>query len=312
MDRIATSTPKVEHPIWPIYSAKMQTHDWNDLKYLLALHRRGKLTHAGRSLRVSDTTVARRLKALEQSLGTKLFLRGPNGRYEPTDAALQILKHAEVIEAANAAIETVSGQGTDDLNGSVRISSVPIIVNHFILPHLAALTRLHPQLSIELVPTSGNLDLSKREADLAVRFARPSAGGLRIRAQKLGELAFAVYTACFIPPDQISDLSWITYDEAHGDLSQARWLEAAAKSSDLCANLKVSDAETGMQAAAEGIGKTLLPKTIASRDPRLQEVPFAGKAGYPTREVWMLSHGDQVSRASIKAAKDWLTGLEWV
>ena len=75
----------------------MQGHDWNDLKYLLALHREGKLTQAGRTLGVSETTVARRIKTLEQSLGTILFLRSANGRYEPTDTALHILTHAETV-----------------------------------------------------------------------------------------------------------------------------------------------------------------------------------------------------------------------
>lgn len=290
----------------------MQGHDWNDLKYLLALSREGKLARAGGSLRVSETTVARRLKALEQSLGTTLFIRGANGRYEPTDAALQILTHAEMIEANNAAIEKISGESANDLTGSVRISAVPIIVNRFLVPNLNALTRLHPRLTIELVPASGNLDLNKREADLAVRFARPSDGGLRTMARKLGELSFAPYVASFIPPDQYHDLAWITYDAEHGDLLQARWLENAAKSSENCANLKIADAETGMRAVLEGIGKTLLPTAIASGDPRLREISSEDDTRYPAREVWLLSHVDQTSRLSIKAAKDWLVGLKWV
>ncbi|WP_120631581.1 LysR family transcriptional regulator [Ruegeria sp. EL01] len=290
----------------------MQGHDWNDLKYLLALHREGKLTQAGRTLGVSETTVARRIKTLEQSLGTTLFLRSASGRYEPTDAALHILTHAETIEASNAALREVSGESANGASGSVRISSVPIIVNRLLVPGLAALERLHPSLTVELVPTSFNLDLSKREADLAVRFARPSEGGLRTKAQKLGELSFAAYAASFISPDQHAELRWITYDEAHLDLPQARWLESAAKSSGLRANLKVVDAETGMQAVAEGIGKALLPRAIAAGDARLREVEQEGDAKYPTREVWLLSHVDQTSRLSIKAVKAWLSSLDWV
>lgn len=290
----------------------MQGHDWNDLKFFLALYREGKLTQAGRSLGVSETTVARRLKALEQSLETKLFLRGANGRNEPTDAALQILRCAEAIEADNAAIEKISGESANEVAGSVRISSVPIIVNRFLVRSLAALTSLHPRLTVELVPTSSNLDLSKREADLAVRFARPSDGGLRTKAQKLGELSFAPYAASFISRDQYCDLRWITYDDAHMDLPQARWLEGVAKSSELRASLRVADAETGMQAAAEGFGKTILPTAIASCDPRLREITFEADVRYPTREVWLLSHVDQTSRLSIKVAKDWLIGLDWV
>lgn len=295
-----------------IYSAKMQGHDWNDLKFFLALHREGKLTRAGREIGVSETTVARRIKALEQSLGTNLFLRSANGRYEPTDVALQILAHAEIIEASNSTIRDVSGESVYGVSCSIRISSVPIIVNHILVPGLPALQRLHPNLTIELVPASSNLDLSKREADLAVRFARPSEGGLRTKAQKLGELSFAAYSASFISPDQHEELRWVTYDDANLDLPQARWLENAAKSSKLRACLRVADAETGKKAVLEGIGKTLLPRAIASGDPRFREVKVRGGPKYPTREVWLLSHIDQSSRRSIKAAKDWLARLDWV
>lgn len=294
-----------------IYPARMQSHDWNDLKYLLALHRTGRLTEAGRALGVSETTVARRVKALERSLEATLFLRSANGRYEPTDAALQILPQAEVIEARNAAIREVSGESADRVTGRVRISSVPIIVNRFLVPRLSALARLHPGLIVELVPTSNNLDLSKREADLAVRFARPSGGGLRTKAQKLGEISFAAYAASVISPDQCRILKWTTYDEAHSDLPQARWLENIERSAELRANLRVADAETAMQAVAEGVGKSLLPRAIASSDPRFRAIELEGDTGYPTREVWLLSHVDQTSRLSITVAKDWLTSLDW-
>ena len=200
----------------------MQSHDWNDLKFLLALLREGKLSQAGRKLGVSDTTVARRVRQLEQSLGTTLFIRSANGRYKPTDAALEMLPHAETIEAGNSAIRAVSGEGAQSATGTVRVSSVPVIVNRFLVPNLAALKHLHPNLTIELVPTSGNLDLSKREADLALRFARPSDGGLRTKAQKLGELSFAAYAASFTTPEEEKELRWITYDEANLHLPQAR------------------------------------------------------------------------------------------
>lgn len=294
-----------------VYSAKMQSHDWNDLKYLLALHRAGKLSQAGRALGVSDTTVARRIRELEQSLETKLFVRSDNGRYEPTDAALKILPIAETIEAEHSAIRAVTGESAERVSGYVRISAVPIIVNRILVPNLATLEQLHPNLTIELVPGSGNMDLSKREADLAVRFARPSGGGLRTKAQKLGALSFAAYAASSISPDQNNHLKWITYDAANLDLPQARWLENAAKAPEQRANLRVADAETAMKAVAEGIGKTLLPRAIASGDPRLRAIKPEGGAPYPTREVWMLSHVDQTSRMSITATKEWLKGLRW-
>ncbi len=289
----------------------MQTHDWNDLKYLLALFREGKLTEAARRVGVSDTTVARRIKTLERALGITLFLRSPNGQYEPTEAAQDILAHAEAVEASNAAIREISGESAQLVTGCVRVSAVPIIVNHFLIPCLTGLSRLHPGLSIELVPSSDNLDLTKREADLSVRFARPSDGGLHTKAQKLGELSFAAYIASDIPQDHYESLGWITYADTHLSLAQARWLEAAASSSKSRAGLRVTDVETAMQAVAEGVGKTLLPNAIVSCDPRFRALEPKGGTGFPSREVWLLSHIDQSTRLSITATKDWLTSLSW-
>ena len=91
----------------------MQSHDWNDLKYLLALYRTGKLKAAGRTVGASETTVARRIKTFEQELGASLFLRSATGWYEPTDAALKILRHAETVEMENLAIRELSDRNAD-------------------------------------------------------------------------------------------------------------------------------------------------------------------------------------------------------
>lgn len=290
----------------------MQSHNWNDLKFLLALYRSGKLREAGRTLGTSETTVTRRIRALELDLGAPLFLYSANGRYEPTDAALQILPHAEAIELENLAIREKSGESAHHVKGSVRLSAVPIIVNRVLVPNLASLTCRHPNLTIELVPASDNLDLSKREADLAVRFARPTGGGLRTKAHKLGVMTFDAYAASSVPPDRFETLSWITYDDTHSELPQARWLDAAVlRSPEPRPCLKVADADTALEAVAGGLGKSLLPRVIAEADPRLRPLSPDSDADLPIREVWLLAHADQTARSSVIAAKEWLAGLLW-
>ena len=290
----------------------MQSHNWNDLKHFLALYRTGKLKEAGRALGTSETTVTRRIRSLEQELSTSLFVRSANGRYEPTDTALRILSHAEAIEMESLAIREKSGERAHDVTGCVRISSVPIIVNRVLVPNLGCLTSRHPHLTVELVPASDNLDLSKREADLAIRFARPANGGLRTKAQKLGEMQFGAYAASKTSPERFEMLGWITYDETRSELPQARWLEvAAARASEPRSRIRVADAETALEAVAEGLGKSLFPRTIADAEPRLRALPLDTDANLPVREVWLLAHVDQISRSSIVTAKEWLTGLLW-
>lgn len=292
------------------YSAKMQSLNWNDLKFLLTLYRTGKLKASARVLGTSETTVSRRIKALEQNLGVTLFLGSAFGRYEPTDAALQILSHAEAIETESLEIGKRLDATKNQIAGSVRISSVPIIVNRLLVPSISVLSRGHPNLTIELIPSADNLDLSKREADLALRFARPASGGLRTIAQKIGELSFDVFAPASVPPQDADGLSWVTYAETQADLAQARWLEAVStRDPGQHSGVKVADAETALEAVANGLGKSLLPSRIATLDPRLRTVAGAAPFATPVREVWLLSHADQTSKASITVTKEWLAAL---
>ena len=290
----------------------MQAHDWNDVKIFLALYRTGRLSEAGRILAVNETTVSRRLLKLEQALGAHLFVRGKAGQFEPTDLALEIANHAQIIESEHINIEILAGKVSDVVKGVVRISSVPVLINRFLIPRLSDLHQQHPDIEVELVPASENVDLTKREADLAVRFARPAEGGLSTTALKLGEVVFSI----FAPADGSSvarkDLGWIGYDGANASLPQARWIEEICKSRHHNrAALRVADIETAIEAVAGGLGKSVLPDCVAGPDPRLQRILQDDGKKIPGREVWLLCHRDQSSRASVTAVKTWLRGLAW-
>jgi len=290
----------------------MQDYDWDDLKFFLAVCRAGRFSEAGRKLGADETTVSRRLRRLEARLGSRLFLRNSAGGHELTPAGEKVLVHAEAVERETAAIGDLTGQTGFGLAGTVRISSVPMMINKVLVPNLPALTAAYPGLEIELVPDARNADLSKREADLAVRLARPSSGGLQIKAQKIGLLEFAVYGPAVAGEDGGKGLRWIGYDDAHAGLPQARWISAvAAEARTARHTLRVADVETALEAAAHGQGKTLLPVLVGAADPRVIRLDGPQTPPLPTREVWLLSHKDQDRRAPILAAKDWLSGLSW-
>jgi len=289
----------------------MQDHDWNDLKYVLALHRTGRLARAGNALGVSETTVARRIRSIERQLGAALFTRDASGAFQATDAGLAAIGRAETIEQENIALRESMDRLSAHLSGTVRVSSVPIIVNRILVPNLTGLRDSHPGLTLELVPEARNVDLSKREADIALRFARPDAGGLRTAARRIGTLTFAAFGPAGRQQSETDALPWIGYDDIHHSLPQARWLEAAARSSGTDAFLRVADAETALEAAACGLGRTLLPEIVGTSDPRLQALPTNEPARPPSREIWMLSHVEHAGRASVGAVKDWLSRLDW-
>ena len=287
----------------------MQSWNWDDLRYVLALYRTGTLVQAARRLGVSDTTVARRIHAFEEALGVSIVRRDPQGKYTLTDVGQRVLERAERVEGQSTELSEELGDHRQRVEGTVSVSAVPILTHRVLLAALPKLHEAHPLLTVELIPDSRNLDLSRREADLAVRFSRPASGGLKTRAQKLASLEFAAFVQ---KEAAAKTLPWILYGDTHTSLPQAKWLAQATKrEGQEASSVRVVDAETALEATALGLGMTLLPTKIGEADQRLRRVSVAAFPPMPRRDVWMLSHTDQAERRAIKAVKHWLTQIDW-
>ncbi len=282
------------------YSAIMQQLNWDDLRFLLALARSGRLAPAADRLGVNETTVSRRLAALQNALGTRLFERVA-GQYHATPAGAAVLRHAEQIEQE---IDRLSGSltGADArVTGQVRLTSVPIIVHRILIPALPPLIRQHPALELELLAEPQNLSLTKRDADLALRLARPQQEP-RILTRRLGRVDYAVYAKASVGRN---GLPWITYDEARTGLPQAVWMDQAAKASgNKSVALRVNDAEAVLHAVEAGLGKSLLPCAIGDRREGL--VRLDAPRPTPSRELWLLVHPELRRLARIRAVIDWI------
>ncbi len=290
----------------------MQDHDWNDLKYLLALYRAGTLAGAARQLGVNETTVSRRMKRLENDLGTPLLQKNAVGLYDLTDAARLILDKAETVEQQNNLLRDRLGRAVGITSGTVRISAVPVIVQKVLVPGMSDFQQAYPDIHIELHSEPRNVDLTKRDADLAIRFSRPVQGGLRIKAKKLGQLGFGLYCAAHVPPDAAGQLDWIGYDDANATLPQARWIETMCRHSNgRLSTLSVDDLTTALEATLCGYGKTMLPNAICQNDTRLRLLAIPPDRSEMARDVWLLSHADQDNRAATVAVKSWLQNIQW-
>jgi DNA-binding transcriptional LysR family regulator len=271
--------------------------DWNDLRYVLAVSRSGSLSAAARHLRVNQTTVARRLGALERALGARLFDR-IEGRMVATDAGQVAAVRAERVETeAQALAGELAGADTDAV-GVVRVTAVPSIVNHMLVPRLGALLTRYPRLELEIVAEPGNLSLSKREADLAIRLARPPVGVAVCR--RIGTVSYAVYGLRLVPD---RTLPWITYDEAHAHLPQARWVARQDRGAKDC-TLRLNDADSLLQAVRAGLGRALLPTFMAEADSRL--VRLSPEPAVLEREVWLLVHPDLRPLPRVSVVVDWV------
>src|SRR4051794_11556983 len=141
------------HP--PCESARVP--DWNDFRYFLAIARAGTLAGAGRALGVEHTTVGRRLSALEAELGTRLFLRGPDGLVA-TEAGRAILPLAEEIAERFDAIDRRVAGGDDRIEGTVRFSVSELLSGYFV-KRFAALRERHPKLLVQISSSNQASDL---------------------------------------------------------------------------------------------------------------------------------------------------------
>ena len=155
--------------------------DWNDLRYFLAVADHGSTLAAGRALRVSQTTVARRVAALESALGARLFDRHQDG-YRLSECGRQIIAQAERVEVEAETLGRLIAQRKRDLSGTLRVTTPEIFANFWLTPWLAAFMDLYPEIQVEVVATDQRLDLMRGEADIAVRAgAMPTDAGLVVR-----------------------------------------------------------------------------------------------------------------------------------
>lgn len=283
----------------------MQPQTWDDLRIVLALARAGTLAGAAARLRIDATTVGRRLRAAEASLGARLFERaGRDGVLRPTPAGAVVVLHAERVESEVAALRgTVSGADAV-ASGSVRLTSVPILVSRVLVPAVPTLAVRHPGLRLDLIAEPRDLSLTRRDADLALRLARPSPeAGQGVLARRIGRLAYAAYAPAEAAPD--ATLPWIGYEDGMAGLPPARWIAAAAGSGGV-APVALNDGEAIIQAVRAGLGRSLLPRIVGDREPGLRRIATAGLPDPPSRELWLLVDPDLRPLARIAAVIAWI------
>jgi len=280
----------------------MQDLNWNDLRFVLAVARRGTLAGAAKSLRVDETTVSRRLARAEEALGLALFLRS-EGRLLPTDAGRLTVAVAERSEAALERLHEDLRSHGDAALGRVRLTAVPILVNRVLVPALPRLHRAYPGIAIDLIAEPRDLSLGERDADLALRMARPKREA-KVLARRIATLGYGVYARRRLP----AAAPWIAYEEAMADLPQAGWIARRAEESGApLAALRVNDAETLVAGLHAGLGRSLLPIVVGERESGL--VREDGPSPALSRELWLLVHPDLRHLARIAAVIAWLDDI---
>ncbi len=183
--------------------------NWDDVRIFLAVARSGQILGAAKRLGLNHATVARRLTALETDLQAQLFTRRPSGT-ELTRAGEDFLLAAERMEAEMLSARASVGDASLSISGTVRVGAPDGFGVAFLAPRLGELTRLHPDLAVELVPVPRSFSLSRREADIAITVERPEQGRLvasRLVDYRLGLYASKKYVAERGAPAKIEELN---------------------------------------------------------------------------------------------------------
>lgn len=290
-----------------VSAGAMQDFNWNDLKFFVAVARFGNPTAAARLLRVDHNTVRRRVSTIEADLNVRLFDRRDE-RHLLTDEGETLLRLAEAIETEIASIHSEVAGRAVSISGTVHLGVPDGLATLFVAPRLAKLRDMYPNLGLELVVTSRNFDLSKREADLAIMVDRPQSGRMTIK--KLGDVTMRLHAArsYLDRTPRITTIADLARHSFVGGVNEIDFgpelnkvFDAAASFS---AHITCTSSIAQLKAAAAGAGICAFANFIAQTEPEL--VPVLPDKVAITREIWRGYHSDLKGLARIKAVADFL------
>lgn len=287
--------------------------DWNDLKFFLAVARHGGLSGAASALGTSASTVSRHVDALETRFGATLFLRRQTG-YLLTDDGTELMQHIEQVEQAMMATERNGRRSVlQEVSGQVRLATTEMLAVHLIAPHLTQLRTRFPKLQVELNISLARANLSRREADLALRMVAPDESAGDYVANRVGSVDFGMYCATRVMPrhvvagtsDAWRDMDYVSWDDSWSELPMARWLQArfGGKPPALTCNSLLAQ----YAAVRAGLGIGMLPRFIGEQDASLCRLDDDGKP--LSRTLWLVYHRDLKASRRVGVMRDFITEL---
>lgn len=264
--------------------------DWDDLKILLALSRKGSARAAAQQLGVANSTVTRRLDDMERDLGARLFDRTPEG-YRITQVAEDLLPVAENVEEMLLAAEReVSGKDRE-LKGLIRLTLPTATGLSVLMRRLARFADDYPGIELEIITSADSLDLGRREADIAIRLFR--AGNSppdNLIGRKISAMTAAAYVHRDLlnpeDPEDVSHLSWISLGPGVPDQP---W-KSMCRNGHLPVRHSVADVNFMVEAARNKMGIIFAPCAVVSDYPEIVRVP--GEESHHLLDVWVLTHKD--------------------
>lgn len=233
---------------------------WDDVRLFLALSRSSTVGEAASALGVDGSTVSRRLVALEDALGVSLFDRGRDG-VAATKAAEDLLPVAEEMELVAQRFSSAVEGLEREVSGLVRITCPADIAEVMLAPRMPALFGRHPLLHVAIEAGEAVLDLTRREADLALRIVRPTSGDLIVSKLRTVRWVAAATPALGRSLGKVkawSDVPWIGWGERLAHIPPARWLGTHVTSA--VPRVRSDSLRVQLAMVTAGVGVALLPE----------------------------------------------------
>jgi len=283
----------------------MQNVSWDEFRLVKAIAETGSLAGAGEALGLNHSTIFRRLNALESELGSRLFERARAG-YLPTPAGEEMVALAlRMFDDITDFERRISGRDVKP-TGELRITTNDSFVAHMMTPLFGEFCRIYPEIKLDVVIDNRALNLSKRDADVAIRAT--SEPPETLVGRRIATIAWTVYglkTSNIAVADDPSDLqgqSWVGFGDALSSMGPARWISRSVPSSKIFYRLNTV---LGLSQAVEaGIGIGFLPCFIGDQSPlltRLLATPMVFDSS-----LWLLTHPDLKNSARVRAFVDFM------
>jgi DNA-binding transcriptional LysR family regulator len=258
--------------------------DWDDVRYFLAVAREGSVRAAAERLEVNHSTVLRRIAQMEEHLGAQMFEKLPSG-YRLTDAGDEVLEFAKQMEVSSNRLATRVFGRDQSIHGLLRVTLAPTLATHLLMPDFADFARLCPEIEMEILSSYEPVNLTNREADVAIRVVQErSALAQNLHALKGPDLSGAVY----ISRDLLAAWRAGAPDPIRWIVRNVGGVPDAVRQGDVPTAevpFRTTDAEAQIVAVRHGLGVTTLPCFVGDSDPLLPEYARYALASHARRDA---------------------------
>ena len=284
--------------------------DWNDLKFFLEVTRTGTTLGASKTLRVSQSTVARRIAALEEALGVQLFEKLQSG-YMLTEVGAELRPTAEEVEASINQLNAKAGASCRELSGIVKLATNETFASYFLVSALREFHEAYPNVRLEIVTGDRIHDLTKGEADVAVRAGNPPEQnelvGKRVANDVWSLYCSRNYAAAHGVPTNVAELkkhSFISIERGLFSGPLMDWVEEnIPDEAVVLRQSSIAGLVTGIQS---GLGISLMSDFLFQDHPGVIKC-FTPKIERPS-EVWLITHERLRHLPRVRAIMDFLSG----